>query len=100
MKAIGRRLEWLYTRTGLIVHKEAYQDHKDLLATTKSAYFSNIIRNEQGNPRLLFSIINKPLRPLDNPSLTITSDLCDGFLASYQNKGDDIYQQLQQSHPS
>lgn len=30
---------------------------------------------------MLYSTIDKLLRPLDNPSLTITTDLCDSFLA-------------------
>ncbi len=52
LKTKVRRLERLYIKTGLNVHKDMYTDHmlsyKNALLTAKSDYYSNIIGIDKG----------------------------------------------------
>ncbi|KAF3859998.1 hypothetical protein F7725_000253 [Dissostichus mawsoni] len=63
---------------------EAYQDHvksyKEALSRTRSSYYSTLIGNQQYQPRMLFSTINRLLRPLDPPHPPGALDLCSKFL--------------------
>ncbi len=84
-KTKGRRLERLYVRSGLTVHKEMYAEHiqnyKNALFKAKSVYYSNIIGVSNANSRLLFSMVNNFLRPPDSlPSDMYSTDLCDRFM--------------------
>ena len=63
LKTKGRRLERLYVRSGLTVHKELYAEHiqhyKNALSKAKSDYYSNIIGVSNGNSRSLFLVVEK-----------------------------------------
>ncbi len=85
LKTKGCRLERLYIRSGLTVHKEMYaeniQNYKNALVKAKSDYYSNIIGVSNGNSRFLFSMVNNILRPPDSlPSDMYSTDLCDRFI--------------------
>ncbi len=58
LKTKGCRLERLYAKSGLIVHKEMLTDHiynyKEALPKAKSDYYSNIIGDSEGNSRFIF----------------------------------------------
>lgn len=75
MKFTGRQLERLYKKPGHTVQStQSPGGLNDALSQAKSIYYSNLINNGQGNPRTLFSTINRLLRPLDSsPSLAIYS---------------------------
>ncbi|KAJ8348553.1 hypothetical protein SKAU_G00271420 [Synaphobranchus kaupii] len=89
MKQTGRQLERLYKKTHLTVHAEAYKQHissyRDALLAAKSAHYSTLINSTNRNPRILFSTVKTLLQPPDNnpPSST---DLCNSFLHSFNNK--------------
>ncbi|CAJ1052853.1 LOW QUALITY PROTEIN: uncharacterized protein LOC115374818 [Xyrichtys novacula] len=77
MKAHGRQLERLCKKTNLNVHCQAYADHlhryKDALNSARSAYHSNLINSSSSNPKVLFSTINKLLKPHDNITDSFTA---------------------------
>ncbi|KAK0152032.1 hypothetical protein N1851_006603 [Merluccius polli] len=80
-KTHGRRLEHLAKKTGLTVHFQMYLDHstsyKTALNAAKSAFYTNIIHRDGNNTRILFSTVNKQLKPKE----TATSALqCQQFL--------------------
>ena len=92
LKAAGRQLERLSKKTGLTVHMQAYKDHvlayKEALNEAKSMHYTTIIARGQGNPRALFSTVNKPTKPFP---LTPSTDICCEFLNLFQNKISTIY---------
>lgn len=90
LKAAGRALERRFLASGLLVHKLAYQKHRKLYAralkNARSCFYSSIIFNNPGNSKTLFSTITHLLQPR-TPSLTDpTDDLCNKFIAFFQNK--------------
>ena len=105
MKAKGRQLERMSKRTGLTVHAEALKDHltvyRRALSQTKSSYYAHLIAMGEGNPKALFTTINRLLQP---PASALhsssSSDLCNRFVAFFQHKIDAIYEQLQPPGPS
>ncbi|CAM4730122.1 unnamed protein product [Leuciscus chuanchicus] len=103
MKATGRRLERYHKKTGLTVHREAYNDHvksyKDALSKAKNDYFSTLIGNQQNQPKQLFSTINRLLCPPDTLLPSDVPGLCSRFQDYFQGKVESIHQQLQQSSP-
>uniref|UniRef100_A0A671W597 Reverse transcriptase domain-containing protein n=1 Tax=Sparus aurata TaxID=8175 RepID=A0A671W597_SPAAU len=98
LKTTGRRLERLYKRSGLTLHHEAYKDHvrsyKEALSKAKTKYYTTLIGDQQNNPRMLFSTINRLLSPLDVRHLSGAPDLCFKFLDFFQEKVATIHQQL------
>ncbi|KAJ4918789.1 hypothetical protein JOQ06_006552, partial [Pogonophryne albipinna] len=88
----------LKTRTDHAVHREAYQDHvkayKEALSLARSSYYSTLIGIQQSQPRMLFSTINRLLRPLDPHHPPGALDLCSKFLVFFRAKVDSIHQQL------
>ena len=98
LKTTGCRLERLYKRSDLTVHHEAYKDHvrsyKEALSKAKTNYYTTLIGDQQNNPRMLFSTINRLLSPLDVPQLSGAPDLCFKFLDFFQEKVATIHQQL------
>lgn len=67
LKPESRQLEWPYRKTGLNIHKEMYKTHiihyKDLISTTKSAYYSSLIPSNEGNTKTLFSLVGNIFHP-------------------------------------
>lgn len=63
MKAMGRRLERLYRKTGLIVHSLALKEHllkyRTALNAARSSYFSFTIKNSMCRPKTLFAMVNR-----------------------------------------
>ncbi len=99
LKTKGRRLERLYVRSGLTVHKEMYAEHiqnyKNALFKGKSDYYSNIIGVSNGNSRFLFSMVNNFLQPPDSmPSDMYSTDLCDRFMTFFESKVKNVHQEL------
>ncbi|XP_063052378.1 uncharacterized protein LOC134447024, partial [Engraulis encrasicolus] len=98
MKQAGRQLERRHKKTGLTVHLEAYRDHvrsyKQALSTAKTQYFSTLINNQQNHPRMLFSTINRLLRPPQTPQPSDAAELCSSFQDFFTRKVDTIHQQL------
>ncbi len=105
MKAIGRWPERLSKKTGLTVHRLAFEDHvasyKEELSKTKTNYYSTLIGSQQKHPRALFTTINRLLRPPQaNPPTTDTVDLCSKFFNFFMAKINTIHQNLQAPAPS
>lgn len=73
LKMKGHRLEHLYIKTGLVVHKEMYYEHmkhyKASLSTAKTHYYAGLIHSGEGNSRILFSVMNAIVKPPDSFSL-------------------------------
>ncbi len=94
LKTKGCRLERLYIRSGLTVHKEMYAEHiqnyKNALVKAKSDYYSNIIGVSNGNSRFLFSMVNN----ISLPSDMYSTDLCDRFMTFFEFKVKNVHQQL------
>lgn len=89
LKVKGRQLERQYKKTGLTVHKQLYDQHLlDYHSACKSArafYYSQLINDDSGNPRRLFSTINKLLNPRNSPVFS-TVDHCNEFLTYFTSK--------------
>lgn len=70
LKAVGRRKERLYKKTGLAVHKQMYNDHillyKNALSTSKNSYYANIFTAGEGNAKTLFSTVKKTTQTTGN----------------------------------
>ncbi len=98
LKTRGRRLERLYKLTGLIVHRELYNEHvnfyKDALSAAKYDFYSHLIESGDCNVKALFSTVNRILKPPDSlPALRYSTAQCDEFM-SLSNKITAIHQQL------
>uniref|UniRef100_A0A0F8B8R9 Uncharacterized protein n=1 Tax=Larimichthys crocea TaxID=215358 RepID=A0A0F8B8R9_LARCR len=101
MKSRKRQLERLHKKTGLTVHLQAYTDYlqqyKDALNTARSTYYSHLIHSGSTNPKVLFSMVNKLLKPSNNTSNSFTTDKCNSFLSFFQTKKITIYNDLSSS---
>lgn len=67
MKTLGRVLERRFKTSALTVHRLAYREHQKAysksLKDARSQFFSDIINNNPGNSKQLFSTINHLLKP-------------------------------------
>uniref|UniRef100_A0A8C1LVW7 Reverse transcriptase domain-containing protein n=2 Tax=Cyprinus carpio TaxID=7962 RepID=A0A8C1LVW7_CYPCA len=104
LKVKGRRLERLYSKTGLVVHKDLYADHmqvyKTALSTAKSDYYAGLIGSGVGNQKSLFSVINTILKPPECSNGNINStELCEAFMLFFNKKIEYIHQQLVLPNP-
>uniref|UniRef100_A0A3P9M2T6 Reverse transcriptase domain-containing protein n=1 Tax=Oryzias latipes TaxID=8090 RepID=A0A3P9M2T6_ORYLA len=102
MKAKGRQLERLYKRTGLTIHKEIYKSYitqyKDLVSTTKTNYFSELISTNKGNSKTLFSLMNTIFNPPDSlPPHFFSIETCNSLMSFFNKKIQVIHQQLSSS---
>ena len=102
LKTTGRHLKKkIYKRSGLTGHHEDYKDHvgffKEVLSKAKTNYYTTLIGDQQNNPRMLFSTIDRLLCPLDVPQLSSAHDLCFKFLDFFKEKVATIHQQLMAS---
>lgn len=93
-KAVCRKLERKWRHSGLSVFHQAWKDcllnYRVAIETARSAYFSNIIDNNQSNPRKLFHTINSLLKADSVSSLTPSDWLCNEFLKSFSEKTNNI----------
>jgi len=96
LKALGRRLERLFKRTGLEVHRQMYSEHlvsyKAELERAKSSFYANIIANGPSNTRTLFSTFNNLLKPHNTVSLSPCQ--CESVSTFFRSKIDSIHQEL------
>ena len=101
LKATGRRLERLYKKTGLTVHRQMYSDHlhhyKHALITAKTSYYSNLINTGTGNNRVLFSTVSHLIQSPKTLPPDISTDQCTAFLDFFNSKITTIHQQLASS---
>uniref|UniRef100_A0A8C5BDZ8 Reverse transcriptase domain-containing protein n=1 Tax=Gadus morhua TaxID=8049 RepID=A0A8C5BDZ8_GADMO len=101
LKATGRRLERLYSKTQLTVHRQMYSDHlhdyKNALTTAKTSYYSNLINTGTGNSRVLFSTVSHLLQPPKSLPPDISTTQCTAFLDFFSSKINTIHQQLASS---
>ena len=104
MKTRARQLERLRNKTSLTIHSQTYKDHlqqyKDALFHARTTYYSQLIHSGSGNPKTLFSTINKLLSPLDTTTQSFTVDKCSSFLKFFQSKIDNIYSSLTTTTPA
>ncbi|KAF7695193.1 hypothetical protein HF521_006916, partial [Silurus meridionalis] len=61
------------------------------IESVRSAYFSQIIDNNQSNPRHLFNTINRLLKVNVGTSLPVSNQLCKDFLNFFSSKIDNVY---------
>lgn len=66
LKTEGRKIERLYKKSGLTVHKLMFEQHQLkyhlALKTSREAYYSHVINEGAANPRTLFKTINGLLK--------------------------------------
>ncbi len=62
--------------------------------TARSVYFSQIIDNNQSNPRHLFHTINRLLK-VNGISLPVSNKLCNDFLHFFSSKIGNVYKLIQ-----
>lgn len=98
LKTRGCQLERLVRKTGLVVHQQMYLDHltsyKSAINAAKSTYYSHIINSADSNTQILFSTVNKLLKPAETPSHLISTSQCQEFLDFFNSKTVNIHQQL------
>lgn len=99
LKTRGRRLERLYKRTGLMIHRELYSEHvhlyKDALYAAKNVFYSHLIESGDGNTKALYSTVNRILKPPDTlPAHLYCTAQCDKFMSFFNDKITTIHQQL------
>lgn len=84
LKRTGRVLEWAYVTSGLTVHKLAYREHRRRyakeLSKARSAHYSNIINNNPGNSKQLFTTVKHLLKPQTSPHHNQTVTQCNKFM--------------------
>lgn len=89
-KAAGRKLERKWRTSGLNVHYQAWKDHlleyKAEIVSVRSQYFSQIIDNNQNNPKKLFHTINKLFKGNSSSNVPASDQLCNGFLDHFSSK--------------
>lgn len=65
LKVEGRKIERLYNKSGLTVHKLMFEQHQLqyhlVLKTSREAYYSHVINKGAANPRTLFKTIDSLL---------------------------------------
>ena len=105
IKTAGHALERQFRHTGLTVHKLAFRDHQKIycqaLKKARSTFYSNLINQNTGNSKKLFSTINHLLKP-PSPSLSeATVERCNSFIDFFRSKVNNIRSLLPNSlYPS
>ncbi len=98
-KVACRKLERKWRDSGLNVFYQAWKDHlgeyRTEIESARSVYFSQIIDNNQSNPRHLFHTINRLLKVNDGISLPVSNKLCNDFLNFFSSKIDNVYKLIQ-----
>ncbi len=98
-KVACRKLERKWCDSGLNVFYQAWKDHlgeyRTEIESARSVYFSQIIDNDQSNPRHLFHTINRLLKVNDGISLPVSNKLCNDFLNFFSSKIDNVYKLIQ-----
>lgn len=98
MKARGRILERCFKTSALTVHRLAYRDHQQAysksLQDARSQFFSDIINNNPGNSKQLFSTINHLLKPQTKTLTENTEERCNNFITFFRTKIDSIRSHL------
>ncbi len=102
MKAMGRRLERLYRKTGLSVHSSALKEHllnyRTALNAARSSYVSSTIKNSMCRPKSLFAMVNK----LTNPPQHVMSgseELVNNFSHYFSDKLMSITESISKDTP-
>ncbi len=92
MKAACRKLECRWRLSGLGVHNQAWKEHlheyKEEIISVRSQYFSQIIVNNERNPRKLFHTINKLVNGYSTSNVSASAHLCNRFLDYFSSKID------------
>uniref|UniRef100_A0A8C6M6H9 Reverse transcriptase domain-containing protein n=1 Tax=Nothobranchius furzeri TaxID=105023 RepID=A0A8C6M6H9_NOTFU len=104
LKATNRRLERLYKKTGLTIHKDLYSAqislYKDSISHAKSQYYSGLISSNSSNTKTLFSIMNSIFQPPDSlPIHLYSSETCNSLLQFFNEKVNRIHLSLPHSSP-
>ncbi len=83
MKTSCRKMERKWRLPGLTVNYEAWKDclqeYKVRIVSARSDYFSQMIDDNQRNPRQLFNSINKLLKCNSSLHVTASTHLCNKF---------------------
>ncbi len=92
MKAACHKLERRWRLSGLSVHNQAWKEHlheyKAEIISVRSQYFSQIIVNNERNPRKLFYTINKLVNVYSTSTVSVSAHLCNRFLDYFSSKID------------
>ena len=77
------------------MHKQAYREHQRAFSKSLreawSQFYSNIIKENPGNSKQLFSTINHLLKPLTAPHIETTEEQCNNFMAFFSPEIDSIH---------
>lgn len=104
LKAKGRRLERLYKKTGLTIHKDMFNNHvlfyQECISQTKSAYYSTTICSCEDSTKTLFSLFSSFNRPPDSlPAHLYSSNFCDSLMLFFTKKIHKIHVDLVPNAP-
>ncbi len=102
LKTKGRSLERLFKQTGLMVYRELYNEHanlyKDTLSAAKKEFYSHLIESGESNNKMLFSTVNRFLKPPDSlPAQLYCTARCDELMSFFSDKISAIHQHLASS---
>ncbi|GLD64239.1 uncharacterized protein AKAME5_001579300 [Lates japonicus] len=90
MKTAGCVLEWCFKASGLTVHKQAFREHQKVYAKSlkvaRFQFYSNIINNNPGNSKQIFSTISHLLKPSTISHSDATEEKCNNFINFFKNK--------------
>ncbi|XP_071761460.2 uncharacterized protein LOC139916471 [Centroberyx gerrardi] len=94
IKTAGRVLERRLRHSGLTVHKLAFREHQRAysksLKDARSQFYSNVINNNPGNSKHLFSTINHLLKPQSSSPIEATEERCNSFIDFFRAKVNNI----------
>lgn len=94
MKQSGRVLERTYKKSGLMVHKLAYREHRRAyaraLSNARLQHYSMLINNNAGDSKNLFSTIHHFLKPQTASFFSHTDSNCNKFMHFFTSKIDCI----------
>ncbi|XP_078147037.1 uncharacterized protein LOC144542992 [Centroberyx gerrardi] len=94
IKTAGRVLERRLRHYGLTVHKLAFREHQRAysksLKDARSQFYSNVINNNPGNSKHLFSTINHLLKPQSSSPIEATEERCNSFIDFFRAKVNNI----------
>lgn len=102
LKVEGRKIERLYKKSGLTVHKLMFEQHQLqyhlALKTSREVYYSHVINKGAANPRTLFKTIDSLLKS-QKKTICPSDEMCNNFNKYFKEKVQSIYSSISFDSP-